>query len=154
MKKTMRLNAVIENQRITNRFDLPDGVYDLDIKPKGKSKTYEQAKKLWATIDDISRHEYGDVSQSTNIYLQILMMAGIRTVVIPLPEDAVESFRKKVKALGIISRETVNHQPICFCRVCPTGISDMTKKEVSDVIECAIRYASELGIESELENEN
>lgn len=149
----MKLNAIIQNQRVTNRFDLPDGVYDLDIKPKGESKTWEQTKKLWATIDDISRHEYGDTSQSINIYLQILRLAGIRTDRVIIPEVAVKDLKRKAKALDVISREVINHQPFAVCNVCFTGISEMSKKEVSDVIECAIRYASEIGIETELEND-
>lgn len=150
----MRLNAIIKDNQIVNKFDLEDGIYDLDIKPKGDSKTYEQVKKLWATIDDISRVEYGDVSQSNNIYLQILNMAGIKTDKVLMPEDAIKGLKRKVRALNVISRETINHQPYAVVNVCFTGISDMSKKEVANVIEVAIRWASELGIDTELERTN
>ena len=147
----MRSNAVIKNCRIQNTFNLNDGVYSVDIRPISSARSYEQIKKLWATIDDISREEYGDISQSNNIYLQILQMAGIRTDRILIPEIAIDDLKKKAKAVNVVSRETVNHQPYALVNVCFTGISEMTKAEVSEVIETAIRWASELGIETELE---
>lgn len=148
----MRLHAVIKDCRIQNTFNLNDGVYSVDIRPISSARSYEQIKKLWATIDDISREEYGDISQSNNIYLQILQMAGIRTDRILIPEIAIDDLKKKAKAVNVVSRETVNHQPYALVNVCFTGISEMTKAEVSEVIETAIRWASELGIETELSN--
>lgn len=147
----MRLNAVVKDNRIQDLLNLNDGVYTLDIRPIGKARSYEQIKKLWATIDDISREEYGDISQSNNIYLQILSMSGIRTDKILIPEVAVEDLKKKAKAVNVISKETINHQPYCLVNVCFTGISEMTKSEVAQVIETAIKWASELGIVTELE---
>lgn len=150
----MRYTAEIKDNHITSEIKLADGVYDVEIKKRGASKTYEQVKKLWATIDDISRAEYGDVSQSTNIYLQILNMAGVRTDKVLIPEEAVKDLKKKTKALAVISRETINHKPYAVVNVCFAGISEMTKGEVANVIESAIRWATELGIESELRNES
>lgn len=155
MMKTMKLNAIIKENRIINRFDLEDGIYALDIKHKGDSKTLEQTRKLWATIDDISRAEYGDISQSNGIYLQILKMSGIRTDKILINEEALEDLKKKTKALSIVSKETINHMPYVVVNVCFMGISEMSKQEVSQVIETAIKWASELGIDTELiEGEN
>lgn len=150
----MRYTAEIRDNRIINELNLADGIYDVEIRKKGASKTYEQVKKLWATIDDISRAEYGDVSQSTNIYLQILNMAGVRTDKVLIPEEAVKDLKKKTKALSVVSKETINHKPYAVVNVCFAGISDMNKGEVSNVIEAAIRWASELGIETELNNES
>jgi len=147
----MKSNAVIKDCRIQNTFDLNDGVYSIDIRPLGSARTYEQIKKLWATIDDISREEYGDISQSTNIYLQMLQMSGVRTDRILIPEVAVNDLKKKAKAMSIVARETINHKPYVLVNICLAGISEMTKAEVSNVIETAIRWASELGIETELE---
>ena len=78
-------------------------------------------------------------------------MSGIRTDRILIPEVAVKDLKKKAKALNVMSKETINHQPYCLVNVCFAGISEMTKAEVSQVIETAIRWASELGIETELE---
>lgn len=147
----MRLNVTIEDNHIKNKFDLPNGIYDIELKPKGEAKTYEQVKKLWATIDDISKHEYGDSSQSTNIYFQILAMAGIRTDKLLIPAEAYKDLKKKVRAISIVSNEVINHIPHYIVQVCLTGISDMNKQEVSSVIETAIKWCSELGIETELE---
>ena len=147
----MKLNAIIKNQRIETLISMPDGVYELNIREKGDVKTYEQVKKLWATIDDISRFEYGDISQSSNIYLQILDMAGVRTDKLLIPKEAINDLKKKVRALSVVSEEMINHIPYAMVNVCLSGISDMSKKEVANVIECAIRWASELGIDTDLE---
>lgn len=153
----MKLNAIIKDGYITNQYNLSDGAYEMTLKKRGDSKTYEQVKKLWATIDDISRAENGDISQSMSIYLKILQMAGVRTDKVLIPYDAVNSLKKKVKSLEIVSRETINHQDYALVNLCLSGISDMTKYEVANVIEVAIRWASELGIETDLKgvgNEN
>lgn len=147
----MKLNAIIKDQRIETLISMPDGVYELNIREKGDAKTYEQVKKLWATIDDISRSEYGDISQSSNIYLQILDMAGVRTDKLLIPKEAIKDLKKKVRALSVVSEEMINHIPYSLVNVCLSGISDMSKKEVANVIECAIKWASELGIDTELE---
>lgn len=147
----MKLNAIIKDQKIETLISMPDGVYELSIREKGDAKTYEQVKKLWATIDDISRSEYGDISQSNNIYLQILDMAGVRTDKLLIPKEAIKDLKKKVRALSVVSEEMINHIPYSLVNVCLSGISDMSKKEVANVIECAIKWASELGIDTELE---
>ena len=123
----------------------------MSIRPQGESKTYEQVKKLWATIDDISRVEYGDISQSVHIYILLLQMAGVRTDKVLIPEVAVNDLKKKARAVEIVSREVIDHQPYAVVNVCFAGISEMSKSEVASVIDCAIRWASELGIETELE---
>lgn len=146
----MKLNVVIKNNQTKAIIPVPDGIYELSIKQRGDSKTYEQVKKLWATIDDISRNQYGDISQSNNIYLQILEMAGVRTDKLIIPKDAVKDLKKKVKAISVVSEETINNIPSAIVNVCLTGISDMSKKEVANVIEVAIKWAAELGIETEL----
>ena len=145
----MKSLAVVKNRQI--HIDLPDGVYDMDIRPKGDSKTYEQVKKLWATIDDISRAEYGDTRMAVHIYLLVLRMAGVRTDKVLIPEAAAPDLKRKARAMEIVSRETIDHTPYVVANVCFAGISEMNKKEVAAVIDSAIRWASELGIETELE---
>ena len=146
----MKLNVAIRNNQVKTPINVPDGLYEVSIKQKGDSKTYEQVKKLWATIDDISRDQFGDVSQSNNIYLQILDMAGVRTDKWLIPKEAVKDLKKKVKALNIVSEEKIDGIEYTIVNLCLTGISDMSKMEVANVIEVAIRWASELGIETEL----
>lgn len=146
----MKCICELKNGKVQSSFNLHDGVYELTIKEKDKSRTYEQIKKLWATIDDISRADYGDTSESQNIYFQILQMSGIETEKIILPEKALEPFRKKVKTLNVIGYEVVNHQPMVLVNACMKGISEMSKKELASVIETTIRYANEKGIQTEI----
>ena len=146
----MKSNVWIKNGKIDSTFNLTDGYYEINIREKDTSRTYEQIKLLWATINDTSRADYGDISESENIYFQILQMAGIRTDEIILPEEALEDFKKRVRTLRVIGREVINHQPMVLVNVCMCGISEMSKKELSQVIETTIRYANEKGITTEL----
>lgn len=146
----MKLSAIIKDKKIIDTLDFEDGIYDIEIKQKGDSRTLEQIKKLWATIDDISRAEYGDTSQSKSIYLQILNMSGVQTSKLLMKEEALDLFKKKVRAYEIVSKEVVNHIPYVNVNCCFVGISEMSKREVANVIESAIRYASEVGVETEL----
>lgn len=143
----------VKENAITTKLNLPDGTYEIDVKEKDKTKTLQQVRKLWATIDDISRHEYGDISQSQNIYFQILKMAGIETDKLAIPESALPHIQKKFRAVHIVSNEVINHIPYVVIQICYKGLSEMTKKEASQVIDTAIRWCSELGIETDLGGE-
>lgn len=149
----MKFTAEIKDCRLLTPLKLSDGVYEIDVRKKGEAKTYEQVKKLWATIDDISREQYGDVSQSMNIYMQILHTAGVRTEKLLIPAGAVGDMKKKTKSMHIIAYEKYNNEPYAVVDVCFAGISEMSKVEVAAVIDTAIRWANELGIETELERE-
>ena len=96
----MKFTVEIKDCRLLTPLKLSDGVYEIDVRKKGEAKTYEQVKKLWATIDDISKEQYGDVSQSMNIYMQILHTAGVRTEKLLIPAGAVGDMKASGKAGG------------------------------------------------------
>lgn len=146
----MKTLIKVEDNRIVSDIGLDNGVYEVRIKEKDVTHSYEQIKKLWATIDDISRAEYGDVSESETIYFQILNMAGVTTYKYLVPTASVNQLRKKVRALKEISHETIDHQAYSMVNICLKGVSEMSKKEVSQVIETTIRWATELGVQTEL----
>lgn len=150
----MKATICIENNMVVSQINLPDGYYDITIKQKDVSKTVAQCRKLWATVDDISRHEYGDVSESGLIYLQILERAGVDTYGGIIAEEGFEQLKKKTRAITILSKEVINHREYINYRACFKGISEMSKKQVSEVIDTAIRWCAELGIETELEGWN
>ena len=146
----MKSMCELKDCKIVSKFNLPNGIYEVSIKEKDKSRTYEQIKKLWATIDDISRADYGDTSQSTNIYFQILQMAGVQTEKIILKEKSYKAFKKKVRTCNVIGQEVIEHEVWLIVNACMCGISEMSKKELSNVIEATIKYASERGIVYEI----
>lgn len=146
----MRSNVNIKEGYITSKINLPDGMYEIDVREKEMSKSYEQVKKLWATIDDISKHEYGDTSESKHIYFQILNMAGIDTAKLLVPEKALPYLQKKFRATDVISHEVINHTPHAIVNVCYKGLSEMSKREASSVIETAIKWCNEIGINTDL----
>lgn len=147
----MKFVGEIRNNKIITPIDMPNGKYDISVKEKDQSKTIEQLKKLWATIDDISKAQYGNVSQSDNIYFQILNMSGIKTYKALIQEEALKPLKAKVRAVSVIANEVIDHIPYVLVNVCVVGVSEMSKKELSSVIETTIQYASEVGVSTELE---
>lgn len=141
----------IKNNLVQNKINLPDGTYDVEIKVRDKSHTIEQIKKLWATIDDISKAQNGDTSKSMDIYFEILNICGIATQKIAIRNDVLNDFLKSCRAYSIIGNETIKHQEYTIVNACFKGVSQFSKKELSNTIETTIRYASELGITTELE---
>lgn len=143
----MKCVLEIQNCKVQNKINLPNGKYNCEIKVKDKSHTIEQIKKLWATIDDISKQEYGNTSQSQDIYFKILEMSGVETTKFAIREDAVNKLKKKVRTLTIIGHEVVNHKPYAIVNCCFVGVSEMSKKQVSKIIETTIQYGTELGLD-------
>lgn len=149
----MKTMVSIKDHKIVSDLNLDDGVYNISIHKRCDDKTYNQVKKLWATIDDISMKLYGDKSQSQLIYLQILHMAGRRTEKLIIEDDAIPALRRMVKSIAIVQRDVVNGKPMCVVDVCLEGISEMSRSEVASVIDSCIKYAIESGVDPQIERE-
>lgn len=143
----MKYYLEIKDNKVANNINLPNGTYDCEIKIKDKSHTIEQIKKLWATIDDISKAQYGNTSMSEEIYFQILSISGVETTKFAIREEAVKDLRKKVRTLVVIGNEVINHIPYSIVNVCFKGVSEMSKSQLSKIIETTIKYGSELGLD-------
>lgn len=145
----------IKDKQIVSLLNLEDGEYRISIEKKCDDKTLDQTRKLWATCSDISEKIYGTKAEKDVIYLQILRMAGQRTYRLTLEEDALEEFKKQkgIKAVSILSRDIINHKPYVYVEVCMSGISEMDKKEVSQVIDACCRYAEEVGVIPQVKDE-
>lgn len=149
----MKSIVQIKDKKVIDSVNLEDGQYRLSIEKVCDSKTLEQTRKLWATCSDISQKLYGNKSEKESVYIQILKMAGQRTFKLMIMEDAIEDLKKQkgVKCISVLSRDVINHTPYAYIDVCMTGISDMDKKEVSQVIDCACKYADEVGVIPQIE---
>lgn len=150
----MKTIVNVRDHRIVSEMNLEDGAYNISIHKMCDDKTYQQVKKLWATIDDISTRLYGDRSQAQQIYMQILHMAGKRTEKLIVDEDALPVLSRHVKSLAVVYRDVVNGVPKCLVDVCLEGISEMSRKEVSAVIDSCINYAIECGVDPQIERES
>lgn len=147
----MKTYLEIKDGIVKNTINLPNGTYDCEIKVRDRSHTLQQIRYLWELIDQISKKEYGDTSQSEEIYFKILQMSGVQTYKIPILEEAVKDLRKKVRTLVVIGNEIIDHKAYAIVQVCLKGISEMSKKELSSVIETCVMWCSELGIETDIE---
>lgn len=147
----MKTYLEIRDGKVLNTINLPNGTYDCDVKIRDRSHTLQQIRYLWKLIDEISKKEYGNTSQSEEIYFKILQMSGVQTYKIPILEEAVNDLRKKVRTLVVIGNEVVEHKAYAIVQVCLKGISEMSKKELSSVIETCVMWCSELDIPTDIE---
>lgn len=149
----MKTIVNVKDKQVISVLNLEDGTYNISINKRCDDKTVKQVKGLWATIDDISEKLYGDKSRSEGIYHQILHMAGQRTEKVIIEELALDDFKKVVKSIDVVSREVVNGKPMCVCDVCLVGVSEMSRREVIQVIDSCVRYALECGVEPQIGKE-
>ena len=145
----------IKDKKVTSTLNLEDGTYNISLTKVSDDKTLEQTRKLWATCSDISEKIYGTKANKDIIYLQVLRMAGQRTYRLTIAEELLDDFKKQkgVKCVSVLSREVINHRAIAYIEACMVGISEMTKKEVSKVIESCVHYADEVGVVPQIKEE-
>lgn len=141
----------VKNGKVINSIDVKDGTYVGSLNQKQNDKTQEQIRKLWATIDEISKKVNGNKNDNMSIYFQILLDSGQHNFKVVIPETALDDFKRNVRCLRVLSREVVNHRPMVVVETCMVGVSEMDKKEVAQVIKTCIRYADEIGVATNFE---
>lgn len=128
-------------------FNLEDGVYNVTLKEKKEDRTLRQNRYLWALIGEICKKENGDLRNEEEVYCTLLQMAGAKYETIIIPEEAVERFRGLYRDIKVIGRQVVNHRSFAVLHVF-YGSSKMNTKEMNELLDTAIRYANELGIDT------
>ena len=128
---------------------------DITAKKHKESRTLQQNKMLWAIISLISdKLNFEHTEESTmKIYSELLVSANIKyefMLILPEAKHILEqSFRAVIDAGQ--SRE-VNGKELRMYKVF-IGSSKFDTKEMTELIETALNYASKLGIvDSELES--
>lgn len=124
---------------------LKDGEYEVNLREVGDNHSDEQRRMLWGVIMDISKALYGDASEKDNIYLQLLEMSGARYELLTLKIDAFE--QGALDMFGIRNYRKIKEKNGFVSVIAFYGLSNMNKKETSQLIDTTIRYASEVGVE-------
>jgi len=133
----------------TQPIELNDGRYDVDIREIRSKRSLDQNAMLWGIICEISKSQYGDLSEKENIYLQLLEMAGAKYTILTLSKEAYED--KALDAYGIRNYREVgrgfNPDGKEFVSVIAFyGSSTMNTKEMTQLIDATIRYATNCGV--------
>lgn len=129
---------------------LPDGIYNIEMSEYGKNRSNRQNNMLWGLISEISKKLYGDLSEKDTIYRQLLEMSGAKYTIVTLPQEDFDDgalTKFGIRAYREIARETNSKGKTFVSAIIFYGSSTFTTKEMNQLIETTIRYASECGID-------
>lgn len=147
-------NTEIKDNVVTITCDRPvlleDGVYSIDFQQVENNRTIRQNSMLWGLIGEICKSENNDLGDKYSVYMNLLQMAGADYKVVAMEEVAFPSFKKGwgIDKCKIVSRFMAKGVP--YVQVyCFFGSKYMTTKEFGQLIDTALKYASEIGIETD-----
>lgn len=134
-----------ELERLRKQID-PDKTYTVDIKPIQKQRSLKQNAYLWELIHEINvAYNGGRPTDDEDIYIQILEKANVKPAYLVADERAEDILKR---AYRYVYKMDKNEDGTALYK-CLIGTSDMTSKEMSVVIDTALDYAAELGIETD-----
>lgn len=113
--------------------------YSIDIKEPKSKRTLQQNKYMWALINEIAKKQYQDEME---VYIQALEEANAKYTWLKGLKETKEELLKVFRAVKI-TRYDEDGFAIFKCFY---GSSKMNTKEMSELLEIIISWASELGI--------
>ena len=122
--------------------------YEVDIKEYKSKRSLEQNRYLWKLITEIAKVENGGITNQDNItetYTNLLEKANAKFEFILCPPDAIKEFKKRFRAIrinGTVIIKTVEYTQLQVFY----GSSTMNTKEMSQLIDCVLDYAYEVGV--------
>lgn len=121
---------------------------DYEITEIGTSRSLNQNAMLWGLINQICRVEDGDEKGRDEKYLQLLEMSGAKTTLVSMPVEAVEQFKALVRHIRVLDTYEEGEKQMATVEVF-YGSSTFNTKEMTNLIDTTIWYASQLGIDTE-----
>ncbi len=128
--------------------DIEDGKYTVELKKYRKGRSLNQNAYFWKLVSEIAIKENGDLRDVDNLYSNLLKMSGAKYEVMYLKEDALESLKKNevIKHCLVVKRQVINNQAMVTALIF-YGSSKFDTKEMSNLIDTTLKYASEIGVE-------
>ena len=125
------------------------GKYTIEFKKYRKGRSLDQKSYFWKLVGEIAKKEDGDLRNKDTLYLHLLKMAGAKYEVLYMQEQALEDLMKFgiIKDCLIHNRKVVQNIPMVTAFIF-YGSSKFDTKEMSDLIDTTLRYASEVGVEN------
>lgn len=147
--KTVALTKFVENKAILCAplpFELDDGEYMVTIEPKKKKRSLDQNAYFWKLLGEISKKENGDLRDVETIYTNLLEMAGSKYTSMIIKHEALDDLRKQIRHVKVIKQQTVKN--VLYDTIYAFyGSSAFNTSEMSQLIDVALRYAEEVGVE-------
>lgn len=120
--------------------------YVMEIREIVSPRTNQQNKYMWSLIHRIANHESMNQDE-TEIYISALEEANAKyTHLLGLPEAEAE-LRKNFRAVKVV-RPTEENGVKYIVYKCFSGSSKLNTKEMGKLLDIVIRWAEELGIET------
>ena len=152
MKDVVNIKVLKNNVlalKMNRPIDLdPNKRYEVDIKEYKSKRSLEQNRYLWKLITEIAKVENGGITNQDNItetYTNLLEKANAKFEFILCPPDAIKEFKKRFRAIrinGTVIIKTVEYTQLQVFY----GSSTMNTKEMSQLIDCVLDYAYEVGV--------
>lgn len=144
----IELTFQVDHIQLATIEELKPQEYAIEVKKPYKKRSLNQNSYLWALINEICMEEDGDISGANDKYIQLLQMAGAKSVILEMPKDAVSDFEKVFRTIKVLDErqdgETIKATVQAFY-----GSSTFDTKEMTQLVDTTIRYASEIGIETD-----
>jgi len=119
--------------------------YDMELKEHKSKRSLLQNDKLWAIIGDIA--EVQGYKDTWELYLQILKKTGAKTTKISVVKEAIKELKKAFRIVEPrykIKGDNGAEMIVCECYF---GSSSFNTKEMYELIECALEWASSCDID-------
>lgn len=127
---------------------LEQGEYVLTIEKPKKKRSLNQNAMLWALVGEIDMQINGNRTDDEDLYCQIIEMAGATAEYYECIPQAVDTLKKVFRVVKVVQyMENDIGVQLAVCK-CYPGTSVMSTAEMSAVIDAALSYAEDVGIDS------
>lgn len=122
--------------------------YALEISKPRSKRSLEQNALLWAVISEIAEKQDGHLADDWDVYCALLEKANAKYTDIIAPVEAEEDMRKikGLRGVRIMRSLEQDGREFYVYRLYP-GSSTFNVKEMSQLIDVALDYAVQLGID-------
>lgn len=123
----------------------PGYLYNLELSSSQEGRRLPQNGLLWKIISDINMAENGSKKTADDkaIYKNILLMAGVGVTVVTVHKSELKQLTEQFRIVEIIDKS----DNYCVCK-CYIGTSSMTVGQMSAVIDAALTYAENVGLDT------
>lgn len=144
--KTLKNNVLA--LKMTRPFQIDESKkYEVNIREYRSKRSLEQNSYMWLLISEIDKKlNGGRPNEPIDVYIQCLQRANAKYDFVYVIHDAVNELKKKFRAMEYIGKVEVNGVILENWKIY-YGSSTMNTKEMSNLIDCVLDYASEVGID-------
>lgn len=144
--KSIGNSIMIQAVNLLNNIE--DGKYTIELKKYHKGRSLNQNAYFWKLVSEIAIKENGCLSDIDSIYSNLLKLSGAKYEVLYMKEEAFESLKKNeiIRHCLVVKRQVVNNQAMITALIF-YGSSNFDTKEMSNLIDVTLKYASEIGVE-------